>query len=114
MGYVDPQGTDRFSYLILDLAHYLLWALMGGLITAGTCSYGGYAAHRSYQAWQNSHPRGRRHWRTSTSHEAARGIGEIEAYLATCPQLAAPPPPSSEPAQQQLGDPPPGRPDADD
>jgi hypothetical protein len=118
LGYVDPRGTDSFGYLILDLARYLLWALMGGLITAGACWYGGYAAHRSYQAWQDSHPRGRRYWHTSTSHEAARGIGEIEAYLATCPQLAAPPVPpappagSTKPAQQQPGDPAAWRPEA--
>ncbi len=121
MGYVELRGTDSFSYLVLDLARYFLWALMGGLITAGASMYGGYEAHRSYHAWQDSHPRDRRRWHTTNSLEAARGIGEIEAYLATGPHLAGPPAPpapptgtaSPEPAQQQPGSPPPGRrPDA--
>lgn len=80
MGSLNSRGWEAVPYLVLDLLRYLAWALMGGLIAVGTCWYGGYAA---YHAWQKTGPPSRRRRAAGRiAREAARGIIEIEAYLA--------------------------------
>lgn len=92
MAHMAAHGSwDTFSYALLDLLRYLAWYLMCGLIMAGTW----YGGHSAYTAWRKTGPPSRRR-RVHVAREAARGIGEIEAYLATCAQ----PPPTGETGQK--------------
>ncbi|HEX6577990.1 MAG TPA: hypothetical protein VF082_06440 [Jiangellaceae bacterium] len=67
---------------LLNVLRYLLWSLMSGLIAAGSSRCGGYDA---YTAWTKAGPpvpRCRFGDAASVTRDAARGIAEIEAFLA--------------------------------
>ena len=86
---------ETLSYALLDLLRYLGWYLMCGLIMAGAW----YGGHSAYAAWRKTGPPSRR-GRVPLAREAARGIGEIEAFLATCAQ---PRPPTGESGHKPAG-----------
>jgi hypothetical protein len=67
---------------------YLIWGLMIALIGLAACWCCGYGA---YAAWLRTHPPAR-HLRdtdveVTLAEEAARGIAELEAFLAAAPDL---------------------------
>jgi hypothetical protein len=65
-----------------NVLRYVLWVTVAGLGLAGVCLCGGFAA---YAGWATVGPpfrHGRRHAEAALTREAARGITEIEAFLA--------------------------------
>lgn len=83
MHFMDPNGPG-WHYLVFalaDLARYLAWCLMGGLVAWGTA---GCAGCWTYQSWAEANPRPRRLTRGEgwIRLEVTRGIAEMEALLA--------------------------------
>ncbi len=68
---------------LVNLVRYLLWSLMSGLIAAGSGRCGGYDAHTAWTKAGPPTPRCRFRAETAVTRDAARGIAEIEEFLAT-------------------------------
>ena len=74
--------SRHVSCALLNVLRYLVWSLMSGLIAAGSGRCGGYDA---YSAWTQAGPpapRCRFRDDSAVTRDAARGIEEIEAFLA--------------------------------
>jgi hypothetical protein len=74
--------SRHVSCALLNLLRYLLWSLMSGLIAAGSGRCGGYDAYTAWTEAGPPAPRCRFGGGTSVTRDAARGIAEIEAFLA--------------------------------
>jgi hypothetical protein len=78
-------------HAMFDALRYVLWVVVSGFAVVGAAFYGGAGVAA---VWQKAGPPARRR-NDEVSREAAEGIAEIEAFLATQPPQASdddPPP----------------------
>lgn len=85
--------NQAYSPALSELLSSLLWVALAVLVAVGLCFCGGHAV---YLAWTKVGParRRRRLAESTLIRESAKGIAQIEAYLAT--QLAPRDPPPSD------------------
>lgn len=84
-------GSAHLMHAMFDALRYVLWVVVSGFAVVGAAFYGGAGVAA---AWQKAGPPARRR-NDEVSREAAEGIAEIEAFLATQPPQASdddPPP----------------------
>jgi hypothetical protein len=74
--------SRHLTCALANLWRYLLWSLISGLIAAGSGRCGGYDAYTAWTRAGPPAPRCRFRAETSVTRDAARGIAEIEAFLA--------------------------------
>ena len=74
--------SRHLTCALANVCRYLLWSLMSGLIAAGSGRCGGYDAYTAWTKAGPPAPRCRFGDETSVTRDAARGIAEIEAFLA--------------------------------
>ena len=74
--------SRHLTCALANVCRYLLWSLMSGLIAAGSGRCGGYDAYTAWTKAGPPAPRCRFRAETSVTRDAARGIAEIEAFLA--------------------------------
>lgn len=75
MGY----GSAHLMHAMFDAMRYVLWVVVSGFAVVGAAFYGGAGVAA---VWQKAGPPARRK-NDEVSREAAEGIAEIEAFLAT-------------------------------
>ncbi|WP_157574503.1 hypothetical protein [Jiangella muralis] len=90
-------GSAHLVHAMLDGLRYVLWVVVSGFAVVGAAFYGGSGVAA---VWQKSGPPARRR-QDEIAREAAEGIAEIEAFLATQRPVDEPPEPPPAPRRKR-------------
>lgn len=80
------QAWAGLGGMLWDITRYLCWWVMTGLVVMGASWCAGYGAYST--GWVRAHPPPPLRRRDPVAAEAARGIAQLEALLASCRRAA--------------------------